>query len=39
MSFFKLNKLLNSFSCLTMPLTTIILSPEENKDLGAQVIK
>ena len=28
-----------SVSCLTMPLTIIILSPEENKDLGAQVIK
>ena len=39
MSFLKVRELLSSFSCLTMPLATIILSPEENKDLGAQVIK
>ena len=41
MSFLKVSELLSSFSCLITSLTIliVILSPEENKDLGAQVIK
>ena len=38
MSFLKVRELLSSFSCLAMPLTILILSPE-NKDWGSQMIK